>query len=331
MMSDNEKFINKATLAISEKLNLDLMHKQSLREVLYELSKNYNMAQIEYEEGSLMDMIDMFLQIKRLEGFSESTLRNRFYTLRELDKFVNKSYKDISISDLRMYISHKQSQNKQTTINSVISQIKPFFNWLVEEDYLDKNPALKLKKTKEPIRLPKALSSIDMEKLRNACKDDRERALIEFAFATGMRVQEIVDCNICDINFNSNSLTTIGKGNKERNVLFNDKTKFYLQKYLSTRKGESGALFLSSKAPYGRLSKRSIEKAIENIKNKAEVEVGVTPHTFRNTMATKLAEGGADLDTIQYLLGHESITTTKLYVETSKDKVGYQYKQGLNL
>ena len=145
-MNDNEKFITNTVLKISNKLKLTLEEKQELRGLLYECSRNFNIFEIEYKENSFMEMVEIYLQIKKLEGYSQGTLQNRFYTLRELNEFCKKSYKDITIADLRMFICEKQKFNKNTTINNIISQIKPFFKWLTEEEYITKDPTTKLKK-----------------------------------------------------------------------------------------------------------------------------------------------------------------------------------------
>ena len=298
-MNDNEKFITKATLKIANKLKINLEEKQVLREVLYECSRNYNILEIEYKENSFMEMVELYLQVKKLEGYSESTLRNRFYILRELDQFCKKDYKDITVADLRMFVSNKQKSHKSTTINNIISQIKTFFRWMIEEDYLTKDPTLKLKNLKEPVRLVKSLSTIDLEKIRLACNDDRERALVEFAFSTGMRISEIVSTDIKDLDMNNNCIITIGKGDKEREVYFSEKTKFYLEKYLATRSDNHEALFITNKKPYKRIAQRTAQQIITNIRERSGVTSKVTAHVFRHTMATKMIESGADITTIQ--------------------------------
>lgn len=154
---------------------------------------------------------------------------------------------------------------------------------------------------------------------------------MEFAFATGMRVSEIKNTNISDLDIANNRIITIGKGDKEREVYFSDKTKFYLDRYLKTRTDDNKALFVTLKKPYARLSTRTIEKIISDIKIKAGIDAKVTPHVLRHTMATKMIEGGADITTVQTILGHKNVTTTQIYAETSMDKVKYQYKQCLNV
>lgn len=331
METNNEKFITKCVCEIGESLELSIDSQQRVLDTIYKCTLNYDIYEIEEEKSSFEEILNLYIQTKKIEGLEKGTLQNRYYLLRELDKYLNKSYDKITLSDLRMYIMHKQEKLKVTSVNGIITQIKTFFAWLVDEDYIEKNPAKKLKKSKEPVRLVKSLSTVNLEKLRINCTKDRDRAIVEFAFATGMRVSEIKEVNIKDLDMSNNCIITIGKGDKERKTFFSDKTKFYLERYLSTRTDNNKALFVSVRKPYERLSSRAMQDIIFKIKKKAGIEAKVTPHVLRHTMATKMIEGGADITTVQALLGHQNITTTQIYAETSMDKVRYQYKQCLNI
>jgi len=331
MNTNNEKFITKCVCEINKVLDMPIIEQQQILDIMYKCTSNYDIYEIEEEESSFIELVNLYLQTKRIEGLAHDTLKNRYYVLRELDNYINKSYSKITIADLRMYILHKQEKLKVTSVNGIITQIKTFFAWLVDEDYIEKNPAKKLKKSKEPIRLVKSLNTVNLEKLRINCTKDRDRAIVEFAFATGMRVSEIKEVNIKDLDMSNNCVITIGKGDKERKTYFSDKTKFYLERYFKTRTDNNKALFVSVRKPYERLSSRAMQDIIFKIKKKAGIEAKVTPHVLRHTMATKMIEGGADITTVQALLGHQNITTTQIYAETSMDKVRYQYKQCLNI
>lgn len=192
--------------------------------------------------------------------------------------------------------------------------------------------AKKLEVTKLPKRLRKALTLEELELLRIACKDKRDRALIEFLFATGCRVSEVVDCNIEDLNFNENTLRVIGKGDKERIVCFGEKTKIYISKYINEdrRKDNDLALFVSEKFPHNRLSRRGIELIVTKIAKRANFDKRVFPHLVRHTMATVGLRNGANLITIQHLLGHTDLATTQIYAENSIENVRHEYKQHIN-
>ena len=327
----NETFISKIVSNISNEFNFNIDDQRKLINVLYKSLYNYKILEIETNKNSFMELVSIYNYTRKIEGLSDITLKNRFYILRELDNFIQKSYDEITTLDLRMYILHKQKTLNATSINNLIGQIKPFFQWLQDEGYITSNPCRKLKRTKQPIRLIRSLNTMDLEKIRESCDNDRDRALIEFACATGMRVSEILNTNIDDLDMINNKLKTIGKGNKEREILFSDKTKFYLERYLSSRTDNNSALFVSLRKPHNRIGSRAIEKIINKIKEKAGISTKVTPHVLRHTMATKMIEGGADITTVQFLLGHENVTTTQIYAETSIDKVKYQYKQCLNI
>ena len=224
-----------------------------------------------------------------------------------------------------MYILKKQSECKNNTLNNIIVTIKTFFKFLFEEGYLENNPAYKLKKVKEEKRLRHSVNEITFEQIRLAAKNKRDRAIIEFAYTSGLRLSELVNANISDLDFYSNSLRVIGKGNKERIVLFSEIAKYYLKQYLDTRCDDNPALFVTSKKPYKRLSNRSIQKIFSNIGKELHLDIPLHPHILRHTFATKLAET-ADITVVQKLLGHTNINTTMLYAEVNDDKISYQYK-----
>lgn len=292
---------------------------------LYTLLANFEVTEKEKNIGSFSDAIDMYLKDMEFNNFSERTIKNRGYLLRKFDRFVQKEITDVSVFDLKAYVVHLQETNiKARTINGYIAQIKAFFAWLHEEEYINKDIGKRVKKIKEPKRIKKPLTTIELEELRNGCKDDLERALVEFLYSTGMRISEVVSLNVSDLNFDKKNIYIVGKGNKERSVIFSDISKYYLQKYLNERKDNNPALFVSSKRPYSRLGKRGIEKIFERIKKKLGLSE-LYPHLLRHTMATRLAET-ADITTVQKLLGHSSLNTTMIYAEINEDKISYQYK-----
>ena len=225
-----------------------------------------------------------------------------------------------------MYILHKQDECSPSTVNGIITCIKEFFKYLYDDEYIKTNPARKLKKMKEEKRLKHSLNEVVFEHIRLNCKNSRDRAIVEFLYATGLRVSELVSLNRSDIDPNANSLKVIGKGNKERFVIYSDIAKFYLQKYLSERKDDNDALFVSTKKPYNRLSTRGVQKIFEKIKKELGLSGDLSPHILRHTFATRLA-ATADITTVQKLLGHTNIDTTLIYAELSNDKVAYEYKK----
>lgn len=322
----NERFILKATNEISKQFGFNIIQERALYDTLYRCTRNIEMYLLNTEEGDFYTYIDLYIKSKRLEGLQSNTLKNVRYKLVELNNYVGKKIDEITITDLKMYILHKQDECLPSTVNGIITCIKEFFKYLYDDEYIKTNPARKLKKMKEEKRLKHSLNEVVFEHIRLNCKNSRDRAIVEFLYATGLRVSELVSLNRSDIDPNANSLKVIGKGNKERFVIYSDIAKFYLQKYLSERKDDNDALFVSTKKPYNRLSTRGVQKIFEKIKKELGLSGDLSPHILRHTFATRLAST-ADITTVQKLLGHTNIDTTLIYAELSNDKVAYEYKK----
>ena len=273
------------------------------------------------------EKIFLYYKVKELEGYSPRTLENYMSVLRNFSFWLNKPVETVTKNDLRMYLMSVAPGKKPSTMNTVTYVLKGFFTWLEEEEIIPKSPAKKLQTTKLPKRLRKSLTIEELEKLRIACETDRERCLIEFIFATGCRVSEVVNVNKSDLNFADNTLRVIGKGDKERIVCFSNKTKVYINNYLNTRVDDNPALFVSVKKPFKRLQKRGIQMIISKIAKRAGFDKSVYPHLLRHTMATLSYQAGADLTTIQHLLGHTSPATTQVYSEQDLDNIKHEYKQ----
>lgn len=321
----NERFIIKVAREISNKFNFNVIQQRAITDILYKCTQNIEILLLEKEAGDFLTYIDMYVNSMRLEGLSELTIKNKKYILNALNEYLEKDIHKVTIADLKMYILKKQSECKSNTLNNIIVTIKTFFKFLCEEGYLENNPAYKLKKVKEEKRLRHSVNEITFEQIRLSTKNKRDRAIIEFAYASGLRLSELVNVNISDLDFYSNSLKVIGKGNKERVVLFSDIAKYYIQQYLDTRRDNNPALFTTNKKPYNRLSNRAIQKIFSNIGKELHLDAPLHPHILRHTFATKLAET-ADITVVQKLLGHKDLSTTMLYAEVNEDKISYQYK-----
>ncbi len=226
-----------------------------------------------------------------------------------------------------MFLAVRCKNMKATSVNGQISILKSFFGWLHDEEYIPKNPAKKLKQTKEPKRLRHAMTEEEVELLRQASKTDREKALVEFLISTGCRLSEVVGVNKDDLNWHEMSLNVIGKGNKERKVYFSTKAKILLKKYLLTRKDDNEALFVTSKRPHGRLGGRSVQREIKKIANRAGLNKSVYPHLFRHSFATCKINSGMPLPVLQHIMGHESPSTTQVYAQLSEENIKYEYKK----
>lgn len=273
------------------------------------------------------DKLQIYLVVKKLEGLSIRTLKN--YN-RELLKFVNyirKPLATITSMDLRIFLAQRCKNLKPGTTNTHMYILRSFFSWLSDEEYIPKNPMLKIKATKEPGRLRHALTVDEVEVLRQKCKNIREKALLEFTYSSGCRLSEIVDINKEDIDWHNKTLKVIGKGNKERIVCFNTKARYLLREYILSRSDNNAALFVASKGLHQRLGGRSIEREIKNIAIRANLGKSIYPHLLRHSIATHLLAGGMALHNVQALLGHSDPKTTQIYAETSIENVVYEYKR----
>ncbi|WP_242951767.1 site-specific tyrosine recombinase/integron integrase [Clostridium botulinum] len=269
----------------------------------------------------------MYLASKKLDGLSLETLKNYRYNLIIFADYLRKPLAAIGTMDLRMFLGARCKNMKPSSMNGQISILKSFFGWLADEDYIPKNPAAKLKQTKEPKRVRKPLTKEEIELLREACETDRQRALVEFTISTGCRISEIFKVNKDDINWHEMSLFVVGKGDKERKVYFNTKAKILLKKYLFSREDDNPALFVTSKRPYNRLGRRSIQREFKKIANMAGIEKSIHPHLFRHSFATYKINSGMPMPIIQHLMGHESPATTQIYAQLSEETVKYEYKK----
>lgn len=238
--------------------------------------------------------------------------------MKKFGKTVAKKVEEITTADIRIYLGN-YSDLKTSTISTKLSTLKSFFSWLTSEGIIPKDPTRQIKQPKKEKRLPKALTPEELEIIRENCFSERERALVEVLYSTGCRLSELVGMNISDIDKVNQSARVIGKGNKERIVFFTWKALRSLDKYLKTRRDPTPALFVSEKAPHSRLSQRGIQREIAIVASRAKLDnKKVHPHVFRHTLATHLLENGADLVSVQYILGHEDPSTTQIYAQTTE-------------
>lgn len=307
--------------------DLDL---QELRNQITKVLYDYEIRKVERSlvVSDLEEKVFIYLQALKVEGKSYETIKNYYYTLKAFSKVIRKPVNAIDLQDIRMYIAQFSNNHAKSTVNTLTSNLKSFFNWLELEGYIEKNPARRVKQIKLPKRLRKSLTADELERLRDSCITTRERAMIEFIFATGCRVSEVVKVNVSDLDPINSTLRIIGKGDSERIVYFSPKAKLYLQKYLLERpETECQALFTTIRYPHSRLGKRSVEKEVSKVAIRAGINKNVFPHLLRHTMATLGLKSGANLTTIQKLLGHTLPSTTEIYAEVAQDDIKHEYNK----
>ena len=168
---------------------------------------------------------------------------------------------------------------------------------------------------------------MELERVRNACRTPREKAMLEVLYSTGVRVSEIVRLNIADIDVKNRYAIVLGKGKKERYIYFNAKSLIAIDEYLKTRTDNSPALFVRSRSPFDRLGKGTIEADIKRIGERAGIGRNIFPHLLRHTFATDMLYRGAELDEVSELLGHAKLETTKIYAKTSNEKMKLTHRR----
>ena len=315
---------------IEQKMRSVLNNEQRkrLEEVLEYAFYGVEIIKTDNDERNQTDYSDIFVSAKRVEGCSERTLNYYKTTIDNMLNSVNKKVNNIETDDLRKYLADYQLNNQcsKVTIDNVRRILSSFFAWLEDEDYIIKSPTRRIHKIKTMKTVKETYSDEELEEMRDSCDEIRDLALIDFLSSTGVRVGELVNLNIKDIDFENRSCVVLGKGSKQREVYFDARTKIHLQNYLSTRIDNNQALFVSLLHPFNRLKISGVEIRLRELGNKININ-RVHPHKFRRTMATKAIDKGMPIEQVQVLLGHSKIDTTLEYAMVNQNNVRNSHKR----
>lgn len=323
------KIIGKLTLEMPE-LEVNLPKQLEIKRYVEEIIYNYEVTSKETAlvTSDLDGKINYFLATKKLEGLSAATLKNYTYTLRKLEKFFNKPASTISTGDIKMFMYSESNTKSPAGLNTFMTPIRLFFKFLQNEEFIVKDPCASIKPVKEPKREKKPLTEEQVEMLRDCLLSKRDRAILEFFLSTGCRVAEVGNVKISDIDFVNKTLLVIGKGNKERRVYFTEKCKRAIMNYLKERSDNTDYLFVSSRAPYKKLNNRGYQVIVDKMQKMANIEMNITPHTFRHTMATFALRSGMAPECIQQILGHNDVgLTLRVYAKVAQTEVEYSYRK----
>lgn len=293
-----------------------------LKKLQETMLKYFNENNIKEKTATNDEYLTLFLEAKEMEGCSKRTLVYYKTTIEHLFKNVHMTVRKMNTEIIRSYLVDYQNINNcsKVTLDNVRRNISSFFSWLEEEDYILKSPMRRIHKIKTKKSVKKIITDEDIEKLRDGCKNIRDLAMVDLLYSTGMRVGELVRINRNDIDFEERECVVFGKGDKERKVYFDAKTKIHLKKYLEQRKDDNPALFVSLIAPYSRLKISGVEIRMRELGRMLHID-RIHPHKFRRTMATRAIDKGMPIEQVQKILGHSQIDTTMQYAIVNQNNV----------
>ena len=293
-----------------------------------EIIEKSDCATQQTQENELL--LNSFISAKKIEGCSDKTLTYYRNTIERLLVTLSLAICHITTTDIRTYLSDYQEehQSSKVTIDNMRRIFSSFFAWLEDEDYIAKSPVRRIHKVKTDSLVKEVLSDEQLEQLRDSCTTKRDLAIIDFLSSTGIRVGELVKLSREDIDFHERQCVVFGKGNKERVVYFNARTKLHLQQYLNERTDSNPALFVSLNSPHSRLTISGVEVRIRKM-GQALSMPKVHPHKFRRTLATMAIDKGMPIEQVQRLLGHVRIDTTLHYAIVNQNNVKLAHKKYL--
>ena len=322
-----EQFVNEIQRLMLPYLNNEQL--KNLQDSLYLVLSKYEIGLcegIKFEHET--ELVDKFISAKKIEGCSEKTLTYYRKTIETMVSGINKKPSNITTDDLRVYLAEYQKNNNSSkvTMDNIRRIVSTFFSWLEDEDYIVKSPARRIHKVKTDKVIKDIYTDESLEIMRDNCKTKRDLAIIDLLASSGMRVGELVRLNRDDINFNERECVVFGKGNKERLVYFDARTKIHLKNYLDERKDNNTALFVSLKKPFDRIQIGGVESRLREMGRSLNIPK-VYPHKFRRTMATTAIDKGMPIEQVQQLLGHQKIDTTMHYAMVKQQNVKMAHRK----
>ena len=305
--------IEQKMIKILDNIEMDQLHKV-LADCFRDIAVTQKNGDDNQEEK---DYVEIFICAKRVEGCSERSL-----------KYYSTTVKLIETEDIRTYLAEyfKDRNCSKVSLDNIRRIISSFFSWLEEESYIIKNPVRRIHKIKTTKIIKETYTDENIEILRDNCMSKRDLAIIDLLNSTGMRVGELVRLSIGDVNFNERECIVLGKGDKQRKVYFDARTKIHLQDYLKSRVDDNQALFVSLLKPYNRLHISGVEIRMRQLGRKLNIKK-VHPHKFRRTLATRAIDKGMPIEQVQQLLGHQKIDTTMHYAMVNQNNVKIAHRK----
>lgn len=322
-----EILMNEKEQAMIPALNNEQL--SQLRKVMEFTFRNICVTEKEQTEQQVDDrIVEKFLAAKRVEGCSDKSIHYYHSTLNNALRKVGKDVKHITTDDLRAYLDEYQQTSgaSRVTVDNIRRILSSFFSWLEDESYIIKSPVRRIHKVKTGKTVKETYTDEALERMRDYCDTARDLAIIDILASTGMRVGELVKLNRSDIDFQNRECVVTGKGNKQRKVYFDARTKIHLQNYLSERADDNEALFVTLLAPYNRLQISGVEIRLRQLGRELNIHK-VHPHKFRRTLATMAIDKGMPIEQVQHLLGHQSLDTTLQYAMVNQANVKLSHRK----
>ena len=308
---------------MAEYLNVSQMKK--LQEVLL---KNLSPEPTKRAETSNEEYLKLFLAAKKIEGCSDRTIQYYRTTVEHLLRRIATPIRKMTTEEIRSYLVDYQEDGhcSKVTVDNIRRNISSFFSWLEEEDYILKSPMRRIHKIKTKTVVKEVISDESMERMRDACTEKRDLAIIDLLYSTGIRVGELVRLNIEDVDLEQRECIVFGKGDKERRVYFAAKAKVHLSEYLASRVDDNPALFVTLDAPFSRLKISGVEIRLRAL-GRSLLLGRIHPHKFRRTMATRAIDKGMPIEQVQKILGHSQIDTTMQYAIVNQSNVKTSHRR----
>lgn len=269
----------------------------------------------------------LFLATKQQDGkMSKASYEQYYGCLSKMLYDLCLPLGSISVNHLRLHISHISTDKRtgkplsQNTLDQRKSIIRSFFQWLYEEEYIEKDPSVRIKPVRASTKPREAYLDTQTENIRDACKTDRDRAIVDVLCSSGIRVAECVNLDRDDVDLEKREIKVFGKGSKYRTAYIDARAVVSIQKYLDSRTDNDPALFIGLRHGKGRIGTNGVRKVLHDIERNSDI-TNIIPHRFRHTMATTAINNGMPIESVQALLGHSTVTTTMRYAHVSTNKV----------
>lgn len=312
---------------------------EALRTVLQELqvfTSNYDISQRETHvvpyQSNVPDCYRVYMVAKKIEGMSPESMKTYNFYLTDFFEHINRPFEQVTTNDIRIYLYETQKRTgvSNRTLDGKRLVINTFMDWCWKEGYIPNNPCASIKPIKFEEKPREPLSNMELEIVRDACENYRDKAMIELFYSTGCRLSEMVNLKISDIDFASKEVHLFGKGSKHRTSYLNAKAEYMLKKYFELERSKesiSDSVFVIFRKPYNGMHKGAIYARVKAIQKRSGIERSLFPHLLRHTMATDALNRGMNVAEVKEILGHEKLDTTMIYAKISHDSVKFNHKR----